>query len=107
MSETGVKNAATNILFDADITANPMVSMRVQIDDLTGDEIKGRGEGTLNIRSGTTEPLSIRGRYNTTSGNYIYTFQSIFKKPFIFTSLLVMGSLIERGTEPSAAWCNT
>ena len=30
-----------------------------------------------------------------------------FKNPFIFTSFVVEGSFIERGTEPNAAWCNT
>ena len=106
MSGTGASNSATNILFDADITANPMVSMRVQIDDLTGDEIKGNGEGTLNIRSGTTEPLTIRGRYNITSGNYVYTFQSIFKKPFIIKSGVGTNNYIEWSGDPYKAKIN-
>ena len=59
-----------------------MVTAKVVLDELTGDEIKGRGSGTLNIRSGTTEPLSLRGRFDIQEGNYLFTFQSFFKKPF-------------------------
>ena len=71
-----------NILYDVELTANPLVALKVQLDELTGDEIKGNGAGTFKIRSGTTEPLSLRGRFDITSGNYLFTFQSFFKKPF-------------------------
>jgi len=76
-----VKNA-TNITYDVKVTANPMVTVKVILDELTGDEIKGKGSGTLNIRSGTSEPLSIRGRFDIDEGYYLFTFQSFFKKPF-------------------------
>lgn len=76
----------TNIIYDVDLTVNktpvPMVSVRVILDDLTGDEIKGKGNGSLNIISGTTEPLSLRGRFDIEEGSYLFTFQSFFKKPF-------------------------
>ena len=82
MSDSDIKLTATNITYDVDVTANPMVSVKVQLDELTGDEIKGKGTGTLNIRSGTTEPLSLRGRFDIDEGSYLFTFQSFFKKPF-------------------------
>ncbi len=82
MEEIEYKNNATNIIYDVDITANPMVTVKVILDDLTGDEIKGKGTGTLNIRSGSTEPLSLRGRFDIDEGSYLFTFQSFFKKPF-------------------------
>ncbi|HRX94050.1 MAG TPA: translocation/assembly module TamB domain-containing protein, partial [Chitinophagaceae bacterium] len=82
MVETDVKVSNTNIVYDVDVTANPMVNVKVVLDDLTGDEIKGRGNGALNIRSGTSEPLSLRGRFNIEEGSYLFTFQSFFKKPF-------------------------
>ncbi|MFN8291245.1 MAG: translocation/assembly module TamB domain-containing protein, partial [Chitinophagaceae bacterium] len=76
----------TNIIYDVDLTINktpvPMVSVRVILDELTGDEIKGKGNGSLNIKSGTTEPLSLRGRFDIEEGSYLFTFQSFFKKPF-------------------------
>ncbi len=82
MSEADLSNNATNIIYDVEVTANPMVTVKVILDELTGDEIKGKGSGTLKIRSGTAEPLSLRGRFDIDQGNYLFTFQSFFKKPF-------------------------
>lgn len=76
------KSNGDNILYDVELTANPMVEVKVQLDELTGDEIKGNGSGTFKIRSGTIEPLTLRGRFDITEGNYLFTFQSFFKKPF-------------------------
>lgn len=82
MSDSEVKKSATSIIYDVKVTANPMVKVKVQMDELTGDQITGNGTGTLNIRSGTSEPLSLRGRFDIEEGNYLFTFQSFFKKPF-------------------------
>ncbi len=75
-------NAESNITYELDITANPKVLMKFVMDDLTGDMIEGRGNGTLNIRSGTSEPLAIKGRLDIEEGTYNYTFKSFFPKPF-------------------------
>ena len=83
MSDSDFKNNVTNIIYDVEITATPLVTVKVVLDELTGDEIKGRGTGTLKIRSGTSEPLSIRGRFDIEEGDYLFTFQSFFKKPFV------------------------
>ncbi len=82
LSDSSLKAGAGNVIYDLDITANPMVNVKVQLDDLTGDEIKGRGRGTLNIHSGTSEPLRIRGRFDIEEGDYRFTFQSFAKKDF-------------------------
>jgi len=82
MTDEDFKSNETSIIYDVEVTANPMVTVKVVLDELTGDEIKGKGSGTLNIRSGTTEPLSLRGRFDIEEGNYLFTFQSFFKKPF-------------------------
>ncbi|MET0393421.1 MAG: AsmA family protein [Chitinophagaceae bacterium] len=76
-------SASSNVTYDVDVTANPMVTVRVVLDDLTGDEIKGKGSGTLNIHSGTNEKLNLRGRFDIEQGDYLFTFQSFFKKPFV------------------------
>lgn len=82
MTDTSTGSNETNLTYDVDIKGNPMVNVRVVMDELTNDEIRGRGEGNLRILSGTSEPLSIRGRYDINEGNYRFTFQSFFKKPF-------------------------
>ncbi len=83
MNDSGVNRNLTNIIYDVDVTANPMVNVKVILDELTGDIIKGKGRGTLKIRSGSAEPLSLRGRFDIEEGDYLFTFQSFFKKPFV------------------------
>ena len=83
MDDINFNNNATNIIYDVEVTATPMVTVKVVLDELTGDEIKGRGTGTLKMRSGTSEPLSLRGRFDIDEGDYLFTFQSFFKKPFV------------------------
>jgi hypothetical protein len=86
MVDSGFSKNSTNIIYDVDVTANPKLTVRVVLDELTGDEIKGKGTGTLNIHSGTTEPLTIRGKFDIEEGEYIYTFQPLLpKKPFKIT----------------------
>ncbi len=75
-------NQATNILVNMNITANPSCKVDVILDEETGDIIKGQGNGQLNIRVGNVEPLSIRGRYDLTKGEYTFNFQTFLKKPF-------------------------
>lgn len=77
-------SAAANLSYDIYLTANPLVTVRVILDDLTGDDITGKGTADrLHISSGTFEPLTIRGRYNIEEGRYNYTFQSLKKFPFL------------------------
>ncbi len=83
MTVEDYRGTASNITYDIDLTANPLLTVEVILDELTGDVIRGRGEGNLQIRGGTSEPLTIRGRYNIEQGSYLFTFQSLFKKPFI------------------------
>jgi hypothetical protein len=86
MTVEDLRLSTTNITYDIDLAVNktpvPMVTVNVVLDDLTGDAIKGKGYGALNIHSGTNEPLSLRGRFNIVEGRYLFTFQSFFKKPF-------------------------
>ncbi len=83
MDESAFRGSETNITYDVNLTATPLVNIEVQLDELTGDIIKGRGEGNIRISAGTSEPLTIRGRYDIHEGYYQFTFQSLFKKPFI------------------------
>ena len=82
MTREEFRGSETNITYEVDITANPMATVEVILDELTGDVIRGRGVGNLKLRAGTSEPLSIRGRYDIQEGNYLFTFESFIKKPF-------------------------
>lgn len=94
MSDSSLNAGASNITYDVDVTANPMVTVKVILDELTGDKIEGKGSGTLNIHSGTTEKLTMRGSFDIEEGNYLFTFQSFFKKPFV----------IKKGSVNSISW---
>jgi hypothetical protein len=89
-----LETGSSNITYDVDVTANPLLTVRVVLDELTGDEIKGRGRGSLNIRSGSAEKLAIHGRFDIEEGDYLFTFQSFFKKPFT----------LKKGTENYISW---
>ncbi|HEX5653351.1 MAG TPA: translocation/assembly module TamB domain-containing protein [Chitinophagaceae bacterium] len=106
MSDSAFISSASNITYDLDVTANPMVNVKVVLDELTADEIKGRGRGTLNIQSGTNEPLRIRGRYDIEEGSYLFTFQSVFKKPFELKQGLNADNYIEWTGDPYSARIN-
>ena len=70
----------SNFLVNMNLTANPACKIDIILDETTGDVIKGRGNGLLNIRVGTKEPLTIRGRYDITDGEYTFNFQTWIKK---------------------------
>ena len=75
--------AAANLNYEIHMAANPLVNVSVILDELTGDAIKGRGTGNLQITAGTAAPLTLQGRYNIDAGSYEFTFQSFLKKPFL------------------------
>ncbi len=101
MTEEDVKSNLSKITYDVDITADNHLNVKFILDDLTGDEINGRGEGNLNIRAGTFEPLTMRGRFDIEQGDYTFTFQSFFKKPF--TLRPNSGNYISWSGDPLAA----
>ena len=82
LTDSAVSSNETNISYDVDITGNPKVNVKVVIDELTNDEISGHGEGNLRIVSGTSEKMTMRGRFDINDGVYNFSFQSFFKKPF-------------------------
>lgn len=73
----------TNIKVEMELTANPLVKIDVILDETTGDVIKAQGSGKLFISAGTSDPLTIRGRYNIEEGEYTFNFQTFLKTPFI------------------------
>ncbi|MEO6220545.1 MAG: translocation/assembly module TamB domain-containing protein [Ginsengibacter sp.] len=76
----------SSIKVDMEITANPYAKIDVILDETTGDIIKAQGSGKLNISAGTTDPLTIRGRYDVQEGEYTFNFQTFLKTPFTLQS---------------------
>ncbi len=76
----------TNIILNLKINARPSCKVDVILDEETGDVIHGQGTGAINIRVGNIEPLSMRGTYKLTKGDYTFNFQTFLKKPFSLNS---------------------
>ncbi len=98
-TETG--SSKLDLTVDLDLTVNKNVMIDVILDEQTGDVIKAVGNGKLLIRAGTTEPLSIRGRYNIDKGSYVFNFQGLIRKPFEL--LPDAGNYIEWSGDPFRA----
>ncbi len=72
----------SNFLVNMNLKANPACKIDVILDETTGDIIKGQGNGLLNITVGSKDPLTIRGRYDITEGEYKFNFQTFLQKYF-------------------------
>jgi len=95
------KKGPFNFIVDLDLTANNNVAIDVIMDELAGDVIKATGNGRLKIRAGTTEPFTIRGRYDIDNGSYDFSFQSFIRKPFLLKK--DAGNYIEWNGDPMGA----
>jgi hypothetical protein len=80
--EDAKSKKGTNLFIDMDLEATPSCKIDVILDEATGDIVKGQGNGKLNIRIGTNEPMSMRGRYDITQGEYRFNFQTVVRKYF-------------------------
>jgi hypothetical protein len=82
LKDTQALASINKMTFDIDLTADPHTTIEVILDEVTGDVVKGKGRGVLNIHSATGEPLTLNGNYDIEEGSYLFTFQSFFKRPF-------------------------
>lgn len=82
-SDTQAVASANKVTYDIGLTADPHTTIEVILDEATGDVVKGKGRGSLNIHSATSEPLTLNGTFDIEEGNYLFTFQSFFKRPFV------------------------
>ena len=82
ISDSQAVASNNKMTFDIDLTADPHTTIEVILDETTGDVVKGRGRGSLNIHSATGEPLTLNGNLDIEEGSYLFTFQSFFKRPF-------------------------
>jgi len=84
MQSQGLDKKSSNITVRLDLTANNYANVNVILDPLTGDIIKTNGHGQMQIAVGTTEDMTIRGRYDIDRGTYNFNLQSLIRKPFVF-----------------------
>lgn len=82
MNADSLKRKNSNLSMDLDLSATNLLKMTVVLDPVAGDSITATGSGNLKILTGTNEALTMNGRFNIESGNYNFSFQQIFNKPF-------------------------
>ncbi len=76
--ETGLEG------FDLNLTVQATDDAEVEMifDERVGDIIKGRGNGTINMRINPEGEFSMTGQYTISQGNYLFTAQNIVNKAF-------------------------
>ncbi len=93
---------SSNFSLDMELTATPACKIDVILDEVTGDVIKGQGNGLLKIKVGSKEPISLSGRYDITEGEYKFIFQTFLQKYFTIKK----GSSITWNGDPYEALIN-
>ena len=65
------------------LTVRPDLEMQLLVDPSTGDILKGRGNGTLNLTvNPSTDLFTMYGDYDITEGSYKFTLQNIVSRTF-------------------------
>lgn len=77
LTGSGKIKESSNLLTKLELTANRLTKINMVLDENAGDQISARGHGTIKLRIGTREPLTMAGRYDIDEGNYNFSFQSI------------------------------
>jgi hypothetical protein len=74
---------SSNLFVTLNVDANNYANIYMILDPLSGDIIKTNGRGNMVMTIGTTQDLTLNGRYEIDRGSYNFTFQSFIHKPFI------------------------
>lgn len=74
---------SSDLNIDLSLTANSLTRMYMVLDEVTGDIIEATGSGNLRMHTGTNSPFTMDGKYSIDRGYYRFSFQEIFKKPFV------------------------
>ena len=96
-------SSGSNMDINIELTAKPNAEVQLVIDPTVGDIIKGRGNGTFNMRIVPSANIfDMYGDYTITEGSYLFTLQNIINKRFIIES----GSTIQWTGDPLDARLN-
>lgn len=75
----------TNLSIEMNLQVNPLAQIDVILDDLTGDMVKAKGRGNINLKVGTKENMSLNGNFEIDNGQYSFNFQTYWKYFFNLT----------------------
>ena len=71
---------------DVQITATPEATIQLVVDPSSGDAVKARGSGKVDIQTGPSHPLSLNGLYVIDEGSYHLSLLGIVSKDFTINS---------------------
>lgn len=74
------EGAELRMNFQVDVT--PDASIEMIIDPISGDKIKGNGNGSMQIQYGTKSDLRMYGGYTIENGSYNFSLQQVIHKTF-------------------------
>ncbi len=83
MNIDSLTGKSSNLNIALDLKANNYAKLYMILDEITGDIIEANGNGNLEIRTGTNTRFTMTGKYTIDRGYYRFSFQEIFKKPFV------------------------
>lgn len=91
-----IKPDATNIYLNFNVNTTPDFTLRVLMDEQTGDKISLVGNGAIRATFFNKGTLNMYGNYLIDHGTYTMTIQNVIKKEFMFQQ----GSSIIFGGDP-------
>ncbi|MBC8032660.1 MAG: translocation/assembly module TamB domain-containing protein, partial [Chitinophagaceae bacterium] len=95
--------AGGDLTVSLDINANRYANMYDILDGLTGDVIRAKGSGNIQITVGTNENMTMEGRLDVDEGDYTFSFQAIKKR---FQLKQNAGNYISWSGDPTDATIN-
>lgn len=99
---TQIKGDFSNVILDIGLDIRPDAIARILFNQNTGEEIKGRTEGHLDLRIDDFEKITLNGALEITKGTYFFTLQNLINKTFD----IVPGGTIEWFGDPYEAQIN-
>ena len=72
----------SNVVLDIGLDLNPQAIARIVFNQNTGEEIRGRTEGHLDVRVNDFEEIALNGSLQIIEGTYFFTLQNLINKTF-------------------------
>lgn len=77
-----VKTTPSNFSLDFNLEATPDAEVQLIFDEKSGDVIKARGNGNLNMKINSKGKFDMFGDYVLTTGDYLFTLENFVTKKF-------------------------
>jgi hypothetical protein len=80
--KTIVKNKKSNFSLDFNLSATKDAEVQLIFDEKSGDVIKARGDGNLNMKINSKGKFEMYGDYVLSTGDYLFTLENFVTKKF-------------------------